>query len=856
MNVPRRLKVFINFANHSKILQPLKKIFGILLFSFVCLSATFATEPIKSIPAFRIQTEIKVDGQLNELVWANASAAEDFIQTEPIPGINASHDTKVKFLYDDQAIYIGAFLYDSEPKKILKELCIRDQISNSDLFKVFIDAYQSGLNGFLFSVNAAGVQYESIVSNHVEDINWNAIWESEVSITDEGWIVEMKIPFSSLRFPSQSVQQWNVQFAREIRRWRETSYWSKVDPLVNGWVQQSGRVDSLIEIHAPVRLSLMPFITGYLNQGNNSNATNRISPSFSAGADLKYGINQAFTLDMALVPDFGQVISDKQVRNLSPFEVFFEENRQFFTEGTELFNRDGLFYSRRVGGRPQGYGQVFEKASQLKGQILSNPEISQLYNATKISGRSASGTGLGFFNAVVGSTHAYIQDSAGREHQFQTSPLSNYNVLVADQNLKNNSYIRLINTNVMRDGSYLDANVTGLTTELKTKDQRYSILGRGVMSQRFSNGNNDKGYSSTLRIGKFGGQWTWNVQQVIETDRYNTNDIAFLAAANEHTYNFNGGFAEFKPKKQNVQLYNFKANVFYLRHYKPNVFADFAINLSHFLLWKSRDAYGINVRLEPIPTRDFFEPRTPNFTHYLPWPVNYTGSAFFSSDYRKAFALDVDVTYRYFDFPGRRNFGFGFEPRFRFSDRISLFWNLSVQKNLLEQGFLIPNTGDLPLEPGDIHIGNRDRWIIDNSVSGRYIFNHKMGVTLRIRHYWDQVKYKSIQVLYENGYLENRNFDLKDGNGKPLNDNNFNAFTVDLQFNYRFAPGSDLILVWKNQILGYVQDTDLGYFRNLSETIDAPQTNSVSLRILYFLDYLQLEKKLSKKKNTGFHNQF
>lgn len=139
----------------------------------------------------------------------------------------------------------------------------------------------------------------------------------------------------------------------------------------------------------------------------------------------------------------------------------------------------------------------------------------------------------------------------------------------------------------MRDGHDLDANVTGLTTELKTKDQRYSILGRGVMSQRFYNGKNDRGYSSTLRIGKFGGKWTWNVHQLIETDRYNTNDLAFLPAPNEHTYNLNGAFAEYKPKRQNVQLYNFKANVLYLRHYKPDVFADFAINLSHFYFGKA-----------------------------------------------------------------------------------------------------------------------------------------------------------------------------------------------------------------------------------------------------------------------------
>ncbi|MBK9271435.1 MAG: carbohydrate binding family 9 domain-containing protein [Saprospiraceae bacterium] len=806
------------------------------------------TEPVKSITAMRIYTPLKMDGRLDEFVWNLAPAADNFIQTEPVPGIKATHDTRVKFLYDDQAIYIGAHLYDPDPQKILKELCIRDQVSNSDLFKVFIDAYQSGLNGFIFAVNAAGVQYESIVSNHVEDLNWNAVWDSEVLIVEDGWVVEMRIPFSSLRFPNQNIQQWNVQFAREIRRWRETSYWSKIDPLVNGWVQQSGRVDSLMDLAAPVRLSLMPFVTGYLNQGFDPAKPNNFSPSFSAGADLKYGINQAFTLDMALVPDFGQVISDRQVLNLSPFEVFFEENRQFFTEGTELFNRDGLFYSRRVGGRPQGYFDANARALELKGQLLSNPETSQLYNATKLSGRTSAGTGLGFFNAVVGSTHAVIRDSSGAESSFLTSPLSNYNVFVADQNLFNNSYVRFLNTNVTRNGHFTDANVTALTGEIKTKDQRYSILGKAVMSQRYTGKENDKGYSSQLRLGKFGGKWTWNVHQLIETDRFNPNDLAFLAAANEHTYNLNGAYAEYKPKKQNIQFYNFKANVLYLRHFKPDVFADFAINLTHFLLWKSRDAYGINVRLEPIPTRDFFEPRTKDFSLYLHWPVNYTFGANFSSDYRKPLALDVFVSYRYFDAPGRNFYTLDWKPRFRFNDRISLFWNLLLKRNLLEQGYLSPIPDGRPIDPRNTYIGDRNRWIIDQSVSGRYIFNHKMGITFRIRHYWDQVQYQSIGILRPNGILEKT--DLYNAEDRiSLNDNNYNAFTVDLQFNYRFAPGSDLIFVWKNQILSNMPDTRQNYLRNLSETLDSPQTNSISLRVLYFIDYLELEKKL-KSKNT------
>jgi hypothetical protein len=191
------------------------------------------------------------------------------------------------------------------------------------------------------------------VSNNDEDYNWNAVWSSEISINENNWTVELKIPFSSLRFTSNEQQQWGMQFNREIRRFREQSYWNPVDPSVQGWVQQSGLLTHLENIKTPVRLGLFPYVSGYLDHTNDPKSNTSVTnTAYNAGLDVKYGINDAFTLDMTLIPDFGQVISDRQVLNLTPFEVFFEENRQFFTEGTELFNKGNLFYSRRIGSTP------------------------------------------------------------------------------------------------------------------------------------------------------------------------------------------------------------------------------------------------------------------------------------------------------------------------------------------------------------------------------------------------------------------------------------------------------------------------------------------------------------------------
>lgn len=504
-------------------------------FYFLCILVFFsyvdinAANPSKSIKANRCSEPLKIDGLLTEDIWKTSEKATAFIQNEPVPGKPSTFETESYFVYDNNAVYIGARMYDTEPNKILKELSLRDRIGNADNFSVFFDTYKSGLNGFLFTVTASGVQREAIVSNNSEDSNWNAVWESAVNIDEFGWTIEIKIPYSSLRFPASEVQDWHIQFGREIRRLREYSYWSPIDPLIDGWVQQAGVVTSIENVKSPVRLSLTPYLSGYVNTTYNPNSNTQKLQSgtaYSAGLDLKYGINDAFTLDMTLIPDFGQVISDKQVLNLSPFEVFFDENRQFFTEGTELFNKGNLFYSRRIGGSPLNYDNINNFISQGE-SIQNNPEITQLFNATKISGRTKGGTGLGVFNAIVGEEFATVRRSDGTERSVKTNSTTNYNAFVIDQNLKNNSFISLINTNVLREGSDYDANVTGTFFNFKTKDQRFFISGSGVLSQKMYQDSTDLGHSYDVAMGKISGNYTYEAGHSVESENYDPNVWVF-----------------------------------------------------------------------------------------------------------------------------------------------------------------------------------------------------------------------------------------------------------------------------------------------------------------------------------------
>ncbi|MBK7879825.1 MAG: DUF5916 domain-containing protein [Saprospiraceae bacterium] len=835
-------------------LQPRKpSFFSLVLIICFQWSTLQALDKPKLFQAVRIYQPISIDGRLVEKEWSFSDTAEGFFQTEPLVGKPASFETKVYCLYDDYAVYFGARLFDPEPDKILKELCLRDNSSNSDLFKVFIDSYRSGLNGFLFAVNAAGVQADYIVSNNEEDSEWDVIWDSEIQIDQNGWTIEIKIPYSSLRFPKSSIQEWNVQFGREIRRFRETSYWNPIDPLISGWVQQSGVLNHLDGIKSPVRLSITPYLSAYLNSDYQPEAASVrfiLDPAYSMGADLKYGINDAFTLDMTLVPDFGQVIADRRVLNLSPFEIFFNENRQFFTEGTELFNKESLFYSRRVGGQPFNYFKVYDELSPTD-VLVRNPSISQLYNATKISGRTKKGMGIGFFNAVESEEYAIIKNERGEERKFLTNPLTNYNVFVLDRNLKNNSVVSVTNTNVLRNGSEYDANVTGGSFELKTKNQKYSAKGRGVLSQKYFSDSIDLGFSSSYEFSKISGNWTYSLGQVIESANYDPNDLGFLFSPNENSILASVDHTQYKTADSKLQQVNVSGSSRYTSLYEPFVFSDFYLDLSTFILWKSRNAIGVNIRLEPIVTRDYFEPRTADFSKYLAWPVNYTFGGFFSSDYRKAFALDVNGSFRFFDAQGRSNYDFNFSPRMRFNDHFSLFADWGVNRNLKELGYVNKNFADQPvpeIQTEDILMGYRNRWIVDNSLGSRYIFNNKMGINLSIRHYWDQVIYHNFGILREDGNVQIIGYQGLDKTNKPIFDQNVNIFNIDLQYTWRFAPGSDIIIVWKNQIFKQDDAFNYRYFRNVFNLIDAPQSNSISVRIIYFMDYL---KMFTQRKKTN-----
>jgi hypothetical protein len=217
-----------------------------------------AQTEVKEINAYRIDTPVEVDGRLTETHWMLAEPATDFIQEDPYPGTDADLPTEVRVLYTDDAIYIGARMYDPEPDEILRELSERNDIGNADHFQVIIDPYRDGINGYSFAVTSSGVQRDARMYDNRVDAAWDAVWESAVVIDSLGWVVEMRIPYSAIRFPRRNIQDWSINFGRNIRSTREQSWWSEVNPNIDGVLQQSGILRGLTNLEPPLRLSLIP----------------------------------------------------------------------------------------------------------------------------------------------------------------------------------------------------------------------------------------------------------------------------------------------------------------------------------------------------------------------------------------------------------------------------------------------------------------------------------------------------------------------------------------------------------------------------------------------------------------------
>ncbi len=810
-----------------------------LLINFFLICILLNTTVVSQIQkklfiARRVENPPTIDGYINDKAWISSEKISNFIQYEPYNGNTPSEKTEVMLVYDDKAIYIAAIMHDTKPMLIPSELGKRDDydLLNSDQFVIDINPFNDGVNSFMFAVSSSGIQSDIKRNEDDLDKNWDAVWKSKARLTDNGWVVELKIPHSAIRFSKKIFQVWGLNFYRLIKRKEEFISWNFVNKDFSGFANQMGQLIDIKHINPPVRLSLSPYVSAYME---NKSSNNIWKKTIKGGIDLKYGINQSFTLDMILIPDFKQVESDEQLLNLSPFEVKYDDKRAFFTESTELFNKANIFYSKRIGSKPVNYKGA--KSGLNTNEIIDeNPVETGLINATKLSGRTVNGLGIGFFNAITRNTNAIIVDTISKtKREYTTQALSNYNIIVFDKQLENNSHLSFINTNVSRFNSNYTANVTATDFKFFNQENNYSLSGNGAVSYMHNTGNDDIGFSTSINIDKISGKFQFRFSNKIISDKYEPNDIGYLKHNNEinekitFIYNINKPF--WRILRWQNSLY-FK----YATLYKPIKFFNFKIQYNTNITFKNHFSYEFYLSSKPLGYNDFYEARKDGQVYKIP-KVFYWG-AYLKTDNRKKLYLVLNYKNWKINKTNEKRDRYSIISYFRISGSFVFSHELLYEIRQNELAYA-DTENDL------IIFGKRDVNTISNTFNSTYIFNNKSSLDFKIRHYWSSVKYNNYYLLDENGDLNSQNFYNNN------NDINYNVFNIDLIYRWQFLPGSELLLVWKNAIY---DDSDIivtDYFDNLSNTYDATKVNLISIKILYYIDY----QNFKRKKTAFFINQ-
>lgn len=793
-----------------------------LLFSMVIYSQeTVITK--KVLDAKFASTSIAIDGELDEQIWQSTQVAKDFISFEPKNGTPIPNElrTEVKVIYDNDAVYIGATLYDNEPSKILKEITERDNFGTSDLFGVFINGYNDGQQDFQFYVSAANGQADcNFTSLDGEDYSWNAIWDSKVRITDFGWVVEMKIPYAALRFPNTDIQTWGINFFREVRRYRQKYTWNPIDNTIGAFSQQAGILTGIEKISPPTRLFLIPYASSYLNSTKDETTFTQ-----KGGLDIKYGINDAFTLDAILVPDFGQTKFDNVELNLGPFEQQFNENRPFFTEGTDMFNKGGLLYSRRIGASPEFIPELAEN------EIIEEfPTAVNLLNAVKVSGRNNDGLGIGFLNAITKETSINIINTENNISRKEVvSPLTNYNVTVLDQRFNQNSSVTFINTNVTRNGSFRDANVSGLLFNLNTKANTYNLSGKITASSIYDE-ENTNGINSSIYFAETSGKIRYGIGADYVSKDFDNNDLGINFLTNYYDVYSNASYRILNPTKF-FNSFRVNLNSYLEFNNTSNYIQDNNFNINLNTTTKKNHYFGIGLNARPFESYDYYEARIDN--QFFIIPEYYGGWFSISTNYNYKFALDINIDYTKLNEIGRENFDLYVSPRYRFSDNFSLIYaiNPNIQKNNI--GWI-----DYLSSTEEIIMARRDRNTVNNTLTGKYSINSQMNFSLSVRHYWSSAENNKLYTLQKNGrLLENLVYDAN-------RNSNFNTWNLDLSYSWWFAPGSQATVLYRNNASDFSRDINKSYGRNLNNVFSDNLNHTLSISIRYFIDYNQAKNWL------------
>ena len=808
-----------------------------------------------------------IDGSINDAIWNTVEWSGGFIESDPDENTPPTEQSQFKIIYDTKYLYVALRAFDKDPDNIVRRLSRRDGF-DGDRMNVIIDSYHDLRTAFIFTVTAAGVKGDEILTNNGDDIDdsWNPIWYTKAAIDDQGWTAEMKIPFSQLRFDSSDNQVWGLQIVRNYFRLNERSLWQRIPAGTNGFVSRFGELHGLKGLKPQKQLEIQPFlVTQFDSYPAEVGNPFRDGSDFriNGGIDAKIGVTNDLTLDLTVNPDFGQVEADPGAIALDGFQIFFREQRPFFVENKNIFDyrfadgQDNVFYSRRIGRNPQGFPNVSEG-------FVDVPQNTTILGAAKFSGKTKDGWSIGVLENVTAREYAEV-DVNGDRDEVQVEPLTNYFVGRVQKDFnEGNTFIGGIMTATNReklpehlDFLHTDAYSGGFDAKHQWKNREYFAEGNIVVSHVKGSkeaitatqaslthlfGRVDASHveidpnrtSLTGTGGRFtagkqgGGNWIYNAGVIWRSPELELNDIGFLRQADEirqfsnvrwQTLKPVGTFRQISSRFEQFTTYDYEGNYNRIQYqlnnnlqFKSNWWIDFGFG--------HKPRIFSNTILQGGPRWRFSDE---NF-----------GFAFFGTNEQKKLRTSWGVVY---SAAKQNNFSFfNFEGDITYQPTNALLISLQPQYNRNPNKTQYVTQNDIG--GNAIAFNGNPRYIlgeIDNEVLSAAIrINYTINPNLSLQYYAQPFIFKATYTnfkrvtnpiaddLYDrfhqfadneisntNGYFE---ID-EDANGTAdytFNNPDFSAvqFRSNLVARWEYIPGSEIFLVWSQGVDSFVNPSD------------------------------------------------
>ncbi len=824
---------------------------------FIPLLAQEITAEKRIYNTTRISGEApKIDGLIDDEIWNAVEWSGDFTQREPSDGIAPSQETAFKILYDDDFLYILIRAYDTEPEKIVKRMSRRDGF-DGDWVQVNIDSYFDKRTAFAFTASVSGVKGDAIVSNDGDrwDLTWDPIWYTKTSIDEEGWIAEMKIPFTQLRFSNHKENQvWGFQLNRRYFRNEERSHWAYFSKDKSGWVRHFGELHGIKNIKPKRQAEITPYIVAkqenFDEEPDNPFRDEGVNRNLGVGLDGKIGITNDFTLDFTINPDFGQVEADPSEVNLTAFETYFQEKRPFFIEGREItsyqlsgggnsFSLDNLFYSRRIGRSPQYYPELNDNDYE------NRPANTTILGALKLTGKTEDGLSVGIIESLAAEEKSEIYDSeTGNTRNVTVEPMTNYFVARVQKDLNDNNTIiggMFTSTNRFIKDDHLnylnsDAYTGGVDFTQFFKDKKYYLTLKYAMShiqgdttamiaqqessrRYFQRPDNNyttfdslrtslTGHAGTIQAGRQGSsKLRWMTWITYRSPQYETNDGGFLHHSDAifqvfwAGYRFSEPFSIFRTMSINFDQWSGWDFGFNNNFY--------GTNLSLWMEFKNHWSLGGGTNLSGGNTSNTLLRGGPS----IKTPGNYNYWVNVGSDGRKKLQVYGNTGTNFGFENSSKSSWYGIDLVYRPFDalRISLMPDYSVSNRELQYVTTEEYNGE------DRYVfAQIDQITTDLTVRIDYTITPELTIQYYGSPFITAVDYSDPKYItnpnadnFEDRYSTDMSFTSED----YVNDYDFNfrQFRSNLVARWEYRPGSLIYLVWTQSKTGDVATGDFSF---------------------------------------------